>query len=109
MILYFSILLIFCTLLCITDASKATKVEEVTLGQNPSAKPSFYISSFLTCHTVSVVLAPVCAFSAENSEKCVMQLGKLLGYSSFELDTVFTGLEVAACGFEGEYFLTGYL
>lgn len=89
----------------------------VTLGQNPSAKPSFYISSLLTCHTMSVVQAPICAFSAENFEKFVMQLAevsgaKLLGYShsqringsSFELDTVVTDLEVAACGFQGKYF-----
>lgn len=66
---------------------------------------------------MSVVQAPIYAFSAENFEKFVMQLAevsgaKLLGYShsqringsSFELDTVVTDLEVAACGFQRKYF-----
>lgn len=66
---------------------------------------------------MSVVQASICAFSADNFEKYVMQLAevsgaKLFGYShsqrindlSFELDTAVTDLEVASCGFMGSIF-----
>lgn len=61
---------------------------EVTLDQNPCANPSFLQFLLLTCHTMSVAQAPICAFSAENFEKHVMQLAEVSGAKLFGIFTL---------------------